>query len=74
MKAKPQPHYPMVIEWSDEDQVFVVTFPDLPGCMAHGRTPEVAAREGQVAMGLWLEAVREMGQPVPVPTRHRLSS
>lgn len=25
-------HYAMVIEWSDEDHVYIVTVPELPGC------------------------------------------
>ena len=29
-----QPHYSMVIEWSDEDQVYVVSFPEW-GELAH---------------------------------------
>ena len=69
-KLPPSNHYPMMIEWSDEDQTFVVTVPDLPGCMAHGDTPQAAAREAQAAMALWLEVAAEMGQDIPVPSRH----
>jgi len=35
-------HYSMVIEWSDEDQVYIVTVPELPGCRTHGATYEEA--------------------------------
>ena len=73
-KTPPVSHYPMIIEWSEEDQVFVVTVPDLPGCLAHGDTPQAAAREAQVAMGLWLEVAKELGHSIPVPSRHLISA
>lgn len=27
--------YEVLIYWSDEDEVFIAEFPDLPGCMTH---------------------------------------
>jgi len=36
------PHYSMDIRWSDEDQAFIVTVPELPGCKTHGFTYEEA--------------------------------
>ncbi len=30
--------YSMYIQWSDEDQVYIVTVPELPGCKTHGKT------------------------------------
>jgi predicted RNase H-like HicB family nuclease len=63
-------HYPMVIEWSDDDETYVVLVPDLPGCMAHGETPAKAAAEAQVAIEGWLEVAGELGRPIPVPSRH----
>ena len=35
--------------WSDEDTCYVVKVPDLPGCMAHGKT-----RRETVKMVVWL--------------------
>ena len=34
--------YEMVVYWSDEDEAYVVEVPELPGCMADGRTYEDA--------------------------------
>lgn len=66
--SPPASHYPLVVQWSDEDGVFVVKVPDLPGCMAHGDSPEAAVREAQVAIQLWLDTCREFGDPIPLPT------
>jgi len=59
--------YSMVIEWSDEDRVFIVTVPELPGCKTHGATYEEAVRQGQDAVESWLDAARAWGKPVPKP-------
>jgi predicted RNase H-like HicB family nuclease len=60
--------YEIDLFWSDEDQAFLAEVPDLPGCMAHGRTHEEALAEAQVAIEGWLELARESGQPVAEPT------
>ena len=30
--------YEIIIYWSEEDQSYLVEVPELPGCMADGRT------------------------------------
>ena len=60
-------HYSMVIEWSDEDRVFIVSVPELPGCKTHGATYEEAVRQGQDAIESWLDAARARGQRIPEP-------
>jgi len=58
--------YPMVIAWSDEDECYLVHFPDFPQqkYRTHGDTYEEAARNGQEVLELLLE---EDGLPVPFP-------
>ena len=60
-------HYSMIIQWDEDDKIFVVTVPELPGCMTHGHTYEEAARQGQDAIESWVMVAREMGRPVPQP-------
>jgi predicted RNase H-like HicB family nuclease len=60
-------HYSMVIAWSDEDQVFIVDVPELPGCRTHGSTYEEAVAMGRVAIEGWIEAQQTWGRPVPPP-------
>ena len=57
----------MVIVWSDEDQAYIVTVPELPGCVTHGLTYEEAVRKGQDAIDSWIDASKEMGRPIPRP-------
>jgi predicted RNase H-like HicB family nuclease len=59
--------YSMIIEWSDEDQAYVVTVPELPGCRTHGDTYEEAIKQGQDAIESWIMVAEELGRPVPAP-------
>jgi putative transcriptional regulator len=59
--------YAMEIEWSSEDEVFVVSVPDAPGVMTHGATREEAAAMGDDAIITWLTALHDAGLPVPPP-------
>lgn len=60
-------HYSMVIEWSSEDQAYIMTVPELPGCMTHGETYTQAVQQGQDAIDSWIEASRASGRPIPSP-------
>ncbi len=64
--------YEIILYWSDEDQVFVAEVPELPGCMAHGETQEIALANAQEATQLWIETALEFGDPVPQPKGRRL--
>ena len=59
--------YAMVIEWSEEDDVFVVTVPDLQGCRTHGATRDEAARMGEEAIATWLASDAKWGMASPEP-------
>jgi predicted RNase H-like HicB family nuclease len=60
-------HYHINIFWSDDDDCFIATVPDLHGCSAWGDTPEKALAEVQIAKALWLEVAREHNDPIPEP-------
>ena len=59
--------YETIIYWSNEDQAFIVDVPELPGCMAHGPTPNEALANAQEAMALWLDTASEFGDSIPEP-------
>lgn len=64
--------YETIIFWSEEDQAFIAEVPELPGCMAHGASPDEALASAQQAMQLWLDTAREFGDPIPEPKGRRL--
>ena len=59
--------YSMVLEWDPADRIYVVTVPELPGCMTHGATQEEAVRQGLDAIATWLAVARKWGDPIPAP-------
>ena len=64
--------YEIIIYWSNEDHSFVAEVPELPGCMAHGSTPEAALANARDAIQLWIDTAREFGDPIPEPKGERL--
>ena len=64
--------YEMIIYWSAEDDAFVAEVPELPGCMAHGNTPESALRNAKAAIRLWIKTAKEFNDPIPEPKGRRL--
>ena len=64
--------YELILYWSAEDQVFVAEVPELPGCMAHGKTQEAALQNAKEATQLWLDTAKEFGDPIPQPKGRRL--
>jgi len=63
-------HYSMHIQWSDEDQAYIVTVPELPGCKTHGYTYEEAVQQGQDAIESWVMAAVADNDPVPPPRKY----
>jgi predicted RNase H-like HicB family nuclease len=59
--------YSMLIQWSPEDEIYVVSVPELPGLHTHGATHEEAVAMGEDAIATWLAGLRWMGYPVPPP-------
>lgn len=49
----------------DEGGGYLIEFPDYPGCMADGETPEEAIAEGRDALRAYVETLKELGRPVP---------
>ena len=49
---------------------FLITFPDLPGCMSDGETIEEAISNGRKAFLAYVSALTEMKREIPAPTFH----
>ena len=64
--------YEIIIYWSDEDKAFIAEVPELPGCTAHGSSPDSALANCQEAIELWIDTAQEFGRTVPEPKGRRL--
>ncbi len=49
----------------DEDGMFVVEVPSLPGCITQGKTRQEAVRNAEEAIAAYLESLQEHGDPIP---------
>ena len=58
--------YAIVIEKAENNYAAYV--PDLPGCIATGKTIEETENEIREAIDLHLRGMREDGLPIPEPT------
>ncbi|MFT4579764.1 MAG: antitoxin HicB [Nitrospinales bacterium] len=52
----------------DDGGGFLITFPDLPGCMSDGDTIDEAMKNGEVAVKDWVKARKKFGKNVPEPS------
>lgn len=70
--ASVSPHYSLVIEWSDEDQLYIVSFPEWEATgvyvlHTHGKTYVEAAQSGQEVLSDMLALAQEQSMPIPAP-------
>ena len=62
--------YSMLIQWSDEDNAYIVTVPELPGCKTHGDTYEEAVQQGKDAIETWILFLNDIGEVIPEPEKY----
>jgi len=61
------PLYTYRIEWSDEDQLFIVSVEELPNCMTHGKTHTEALNMGYEAVQCHIEGLAKDNIDIPKP-------
>jgi predicted RNase H-like HicB family nuclease len=60
--------YSILIQWSDEDQKYIVSLPEFgPYAHTHGDTYEEAFQNAQEVLELLIEDYQERGKPLPEP-------
>jgi antitoxin HicB len=62
--------YTILIQWSDEDECYVVSLPEFTDVMqpcTHGETYEEAVKNAQEVLEMLIESYLEDGQPLPAP-------
>ena len=59
--------YEVIIYWSEDDGAFVAEAPELPGCMADGKTHREALANLEVIIDEWIATARDLGRDLPQP-------
>ena len=59
--------YEMIIYWDKTDNIYVVDVPELPGCMAHGKSKKEALENAEKAVEFWSKTAKEDGMQIPEP-------
>ena len=69
---KNKTYYSMLIQWSDEDQAYLVTLPEW-GDLAktHGKTYEKAVKNGTIALDLLIGSFEDEGRPLLQPDLYK---
>ena len=60
-------HYPMEIVEDEDEGGYVLSFPDLPGCLTIGETIKEAIDNSEDAKRQWLKAAIEEGIEIALP-------
>lgn len=53
------------LEYDDEYRGYVAGVPSLPGCTSQGKTEQEALANIEDAIALYLQSLKESGQPLP---------
>ena len=60
--------YSIFIQWSEEDQKYVVSLPEFgPYSHTHGETYAEALKHGEEVLELLIEEYQQQGRPLPQP-------
>lgn len=58
--------YTIVVERDPEERVYNVSVPMLPGCYTWGKTRALAVKHAKEAIRVFLDALIDLGQEIPV--------
>ncbi len=61
------PKYEVIIYWSESDNTFVSEVPELPGCMADGKTYQDVMKNTETIINEWIETAKMLGREIPEP-------
>ncbi|OGU58582.1 MAG: hypothetical protein A2X64_04995 [Ignavibacteria bacterium GWF2_33_9] len=59
--------YELIIYWSNEDSSYIVEVPELPGCMADGKSYVDAIKNAEIIIDEWIETAKLLGKDIPEP-------
>jgi len=58
--------YKIIIYWSEEDNSYIADVPELPGCMADGKTYEDVLKNVRIVIHEWIETALNFGRNIPI--------
>lgn len=74
MTNSDQPRYSMLIQWSNEDNAYLVALPEwqneVQDIFAHGDTYEEAAKNGRGCLEFLTKSAKELSEDLPEPDVH----
>jgi len=53
--------------WSAEDNAYVADVPELPGCMADGKSYQETLASAEQIIKEWIETAMKLDRPIPRP-------
>jgi predicted RNase H-like HicB family nuclease len=59
--------YEVIIYWSKDDNMFLAEVPELPGCMADGKSHQEALTNVNEVIMQWIETAKSLNRPIPEP-------
>jgi len=72
--STPTIQYSMLIEWSEEDQAYLVTLPEWAAQVympaTHGDTYDEAVKNGREVLEMLINDAKKNGEPLPLPRIH----
>jgi predicted RNase H-like HicB family nuclease len=63
--------YRIELDWSPDDDAYVVRVSELEGCITHGDSPEKALAMAEDAIDAYIASLRKHGQKIPEPLASR---
>jgi len=67
-------NYTMLIQWSDEDQCFIVSLPEWGEfCHIHGDSYEDAVKNGKDLLNFLIESALENNEKLPIPNKFSIA-
>lgn len=60
-------NYEVIIYYSDDDGCFIAEVPELPGCMADGKTRYEVLQNIEQIIDEWIETAVQENRNIPVP-------
>ena len=60
--------YCVVLKYSQDDKCYIISVPDLPGCMADGESPNEAYENAKIVIREWIETAQAAGRTIPEPS------